>query len=278
VAPAPTKKRLDPRQYRRVHGLTVFSDRGLLVPDPIQSFADAPASIVRHAALVQAVKKPTPLAAQTWPIALAGRDVIQVAQEMSGKTMAFLVPALVHALAAGAVSESGISGGGDIGSEGARGRGPTVLILTGTSDRARVIRNEMATIGMNTALICRSLHGGVWHEPQQETLRQGADVVVATPGRLNDLLSRQGQGGSWSVTGGMLGRCGLVVLDQADRMVRLGFEAQMRSILSSIPEAQARQIILSSATWDKEVHTYFKRPQHTPLLPPHERKCTLAVT
>jgi hypothetical protein len=91
--------------------------------------------------------------------------------------------------------------------------------------------------------------------------------VVATPGRLDDLLLREESGSYGSVSGGMLGRCGLVVLDQADRMLRLGFEAQLHSILQSIPESQARQIIISSNTWGKEVRDILPYP-FTPSIPP----------
>jgi len=179
-------------------------------------------------------KEPTPIQAQSWPIALSGRDMVGIASTGSGKTIAFLLPALVHIAA-----QAPLVGGGRGGS------GPIMLVLSPTRELAMQTADVAERAGKACGLSSICIYGGVSKGPQIAALSGrggGTHIVVATPGRLRDLMETSGVS---------LARVTFVVLDEADRMLDEGFEREVRSILGAIPAAvgSGRQTLMFSATW-----------------------------
>merc|ERR1712232_792966 len=162
-----------------------------------------------------------------WPIALKGRDVVGIAETGSGKTLAFLLPAIVHINAQPYLS---------------KGDGPIVLVLAPTRELAIQIQEEASRFGGSSKIKNTCCYGGVPKRPQEEDLRDGVEICIATPGRMIDFL----ESGATN-----LKRVTYLVLDEADRMLDMGFEPQVRKITSQVrPD---RQTLMWSATWPKEV-------------------------
>ena len=166
---------------------------------------------------------PTPVQAQAIPLALAGGDVLAAAQTGTGKTAAFLLPSL---------DRLGHARGG---------QGPLMLVITPTRELAQQIDDVAQTIARHTHHRVTTVVGGVGYEPQKDALRRGCDVLVATPGRLQDLIDQ--------------GCCNLsqvevLVLDEADRMLDMGFLPAVKKIVAKTP--QSRQTLLFSATLDDD--------------------------
>lgn len=218
----------DVAEYRRAMEISV---RGNAVPNPDQSFEESnfPEPIVREM-MKQGFQAPTAIQSQGWPIALSGRDMVGIAQTGSGKTLAYMLPGLVHINHQTRVM---------------RGDGPIVLVLAPTRELAQQIQavvNDFGMVNKPNAIRNTSIFGGSPKGPQARDLERGVEVVIATPGRLIDFLER-------GVTN--LAKCTYLVLDEADRMLDLGFEPQIRKIISQIrPD---RQVLMWSATWPKEV-------------------------
>jgi ATP-dependent RNA helicase RhlE len=176
-----------------------------------------------HASLSRAIgelgfETPTPIQAQAIPLALAGSDLLASATTGSGKTAAFLLPILQRLLA----SQSGAT---------------RALVLTPTRELAAQIADDAADLARHTRLRIAAVYGGVAMGPQERALRSGVDLVVATPGRLLDhLRSRTARFGSLET----------LVLDEADRMLDMGFLPDVRRILGQLPSR--RQTFFFSAT------------------------------
>ncbi len=171
---------------------------------------------------------PTPVQAQAIPQVLQGRDVMAAAQTGTGKTAAFLLPTLDRL--------------GHVGKGDNRGRGPLMLVVTPTRELAQQIEETARVICAQTRHSCTVVVGGVGYEPQREALRRGCDLLVATPGRLIDLMN-QGDAN--------LSQVEVLVLDEADRMLDMGFLPAMRKIVAKTPAS--RQTLLFSATLDDNV-------------------------
>lgn len=210
--------------YRRRHEITVSGEN---VPPPFTSFGDTgfPPEILRevHNAGFSA---PTPIQAQSWPIALQGRDIVAIAKTGSGKTLGYLIPGFMHLKRSRNNSQSG----------------PTVLVLSPTRELATQIQDEAVKFGKSSRISCTCLYGGAPKGPQLRDLDKGADIVVATPGRLNDILEMKRVS---------LRQVSYLVLDEADRMLDMGFEPQIRKIVKEVPTR--RQTLMYTATWPKEV-------------------------
>jgi ATP-dependent RNA helicase DDX5/DBP2 len=175
---------------------------------------------------------PTPIQSQGWPMALLGRDMVGISATGSGKTLAFLLPGIVHINAQPYLRP---------------GDGPIVLVLAPTRELAMQIKEECDKFGKSSMIKNACVYGGVPKGPQIRTLRQGAEIMIATPGRLIDFLSTNTTN---------LRRVTYLVLDEADRMLDMGFEDQIRSILSQIrPD---RQTLMWSATWPRDVQALAK--------------------
>jgi ATP-dependent RNA helicase RhlE len=186
-------------------------------------------SLQLHPDLVRGIKalgfeKPTPIQTTAIPAAMTGRDVLACAQTGSGKTAAFLLP-LLHQLLAD------------------RRKGTTrVLILTPTRELAAQVCADMQDLARFAPVRAAAIFGGVAMGPQEQALRRGVDVVVATPGRLLDHLSRPYAS---------LDRVEHLVLDEADRMLDMGFLPDIRRIIGMLPAR--KQTLLFSATIPYEI-------------------------
>ncbi|KAA8492737.1 ATP-dependent RNA helicase dbp2 [Porphyridium purpureum] len=212
-------------EFRKQHEITV---RGDAPPKPVTNFMEAsfPDYVLE---VIETLKfpAPTPIQTQAWPVALSGRDVIGVAQTGSGKTCAYLLPAIVHINAQDYLKP---------------GDGPIVLVLAPTRELAVQIEAECARFGKSSKLKNVCLYGGAPKGDQIRKLQQGVEIVIATPGRLIDLLETRKTN---------LHRVTYLVLDEADRMLDMGFEDQMRKIVGQIrPD---RQTLMFTATWPKDV-------------------------
>ncbi len=188
---------------------------------------------------------PTPIQERGIPLALEGRDLIACAQTGTGKTAAFLLP-ILHRLAAGRPT-----------------RGPRALVVTPTRELAAQIGEMAAQYGAHLRLRSTVIFGGVGIEPQTRSLRRGLDLVIATPGRLLDHL-RQGHA--------QLGRVEIVVLDEADRMLDMGFLPDVRRILGTLPDT--RQNLFFSATMPNEIEDLIRRTTNNPAMLEVTRRAT----
>ena len=172
--------------------------------------------------------QPTPIQRETIPPVLAGRDVLGCAQTGTGKTAAFALPILQR------LSQERKQHAGR--------RTIRALILTPTRELALQIFENFESYGKNLPLTSCVIFGGVGQQPQVEALSRGVDILVATPGRLNDLI---GQG---HIT---LEHIEIFVLDEADRMLDMGFIHDVRKVIALLP--RKRQTLLFSATMPAEV-------------------------
>jgi ATP-dependent RNA helicase RhlE len=191
----------------------------------MKSFSEFPLSALLKSNLVKnGFKEPTPVQAQAIEPALAGRDVVATAQTGTGKTLAFVLP-IIHLLA----------------EEPARG-GVKAVILSPTRELALQIHETFVKMSAGSQVRAAVVIGGVGENSQLTSIRKGAQVIVATPGRLYDFLSR-----------GLvaLGHVRILVLDEADRMLDMGFLPTIKRIMAVIP-AQ-RQTLFFSATIESSV-------------------------
>ncbi|KAJ8709237.1 hypothetical protein PYW07_009063 [Mythimna separata] len=210
------------------------------IPNPVltfeQAFNDYP-DILKEI-YKQDFKTPSPIQSQAWPILLRGEDLIGIAQTGTGKTLAFLLPALIHIEGQTVPRE--------------KREGPTVLIMAPTRELALQIDKEVSKYqykGIKSVCV----YGGGDRKEQIKVVAKGVDIVIATPGRLNDLvMARHLNVINFSY----------IVLDEADRMLDMGFEPQIRKSLFDVrPD---RQTVMTSATWPPGVRrlaeSYMKDP------------------
>ncbi|XP_021737705.1 ATP-dependent RNA helicase-like protein DB10 [Chenopodium quinoa] len=215
---------LSPEAYRRRHEISVS---GSGVPPPFTKFEDTgfPSELLKE--VHQAgFSSPTPIQAQSWPIAMQGRDIVAIAKTGSGKTLGYLLPGFMHLKQRRNNTQMG----------------PTVLVLSPTRELATQIQDEAVKFGRSSRISCTCLYGGAPKGPQLKELDRGVDIVVATPGRLNDILETRRIS---------LNQVSYLVLDEADRMLDMGFEPQIRKIVKEVPTR--RQTLMYTATWPKEV-------------------------
>ncbi|MDP3795515.1 MAG: DEAD/DEAH box helicase [bacterium] len=204
--------------------------------EAITAFTQAPidARLKRNLAQTQLVT-PTPIQARTIRPALQGRDIFGTAQTGTGKTLAFVLPILQRLMQA-------------------QGRGIEALILVPTRELALQALETMSSIGKDTGISAVPVVGGLSESRQLEAIRRGARVAIATPGRLNDYLKR-----------GLvnIGSVRVVVLDEADRMLDMGFLPQVRTIMQRLPKE--RQTMCFSATLSSAVETLIRESLSDPV-------------
>uniref|UniRef100_A0A8C2WIK4 RNA helicase n=1 Tax=Cyclopterus lumpus TaxID=8103 RepID=A0A8C2WIK4_CYCLU len=175
----------------------------------------------------QNFKEPTAIQSQGFPVALSGRDMVGIAQTGSGKTLAYLLPSIVHINHQPYLE---------------RGDGPICLVLAPTRELAQQVQQVAYEYGRSSRIKTTCVYGGAPKGPQIRDLERGVEICIATPGRLIDFL----ESGKTN-----LRRCTYLVLDEADRMLDMGFEPQIRKIVEQIrPD---RQTLMWSATWPKDV-------------------------
>jgi len=201
---------------------------GFDVPRPINFFQDCGFPVpLMNAIAKQAYEKPTTIQCQALPIVLSGRDIIGIAKTGSGKTAAFVLPMIVHIMDQPELDKE---------------EGPIGVICAPTRELAHQIYLEAKKFAKPYNLRVAAVYGGVSKFDQFKELKAGCEVVIATPGRLIDLLKMKAL---------KMFRATYLVLDEADRMFDLGFEPQIRSIVGQIrPD---RQTLLFSATMPYKV-------------------------
>jgi ATP-dependent RNA helicase RhlE len=193
-----------------------------------------------RAVAAQGYTEPTPVQAEAIPYVLAGRDVLAGAQTGTGKTAAFVLPILQLLNAKRPAPRHLPVGNGR--PCGATGLPIRCLVLTPTRELALQVEESVRTYGAARPIRSTTIYGGVGFDPQVRHLRAGPEIVVATPGRL---LDHAGQG---TID---LGQVEILVLDEADRMLDMGFIRDIRRILSLLPAK--RQNLLFSATFSNEI-------------------------
>ena len=183
--------------------------------------------------------KPTPVQTAAIPAVLAGRDLMAAAQTGTGKTAAFALP-LLQRLAAG---------GPPVAANSLR-----ALVLTPTRELAEQVHESLRAYGRNLPLRTYAVYGGVSINPQMMALRKGIDVVVATPGRLLDLFRQNAI---------KFGQLQVLVLDEADRMLDLGFSRELDAVFAALPKR--RQTLLFSATFSDAIRGIAKARLDNPV-------------
>ncbi|KAL4236271.1 putative ATP-dependent RNA helicase ddx43 [Mactra antiquata] len=210
-------------------------DEDTWVPNPVRTFEDAFEHYpeILDTIYNQKFSRPTPIQCQAWPVLLRGKDLIGIAQTGTGKTLAFLLPAFIHI------------DGQPIPRE--ERDGPNVLVLSPTRELALQIEEEVKKFSYKgIRSIC--VYGGGNRREQISMVNKGVEIIVATPGRLNDLIMNNIVNVK-SVT--------YLVLDEADRMLDMGFEPDIKKILLDIrPD---RQTVMTSATWPIDVQRIGER-------------------
>ncbi|XP_052007477.1 probable ATP-dependent RNA helicase DDX43 [Xyrauchen texanus] len=210
------------------------------IPSPVCTFKEA---FVHYPGIMENIvrvgfQKPTPIQSQAWPIILKGIDLIGIAQTGTGKTLAYLLPGFIH------MDEQPVPRD--------KREGPGMLVLTPTRELALQIEAECSKYSYKGfKSVC--IYGGADRRAQIKLVTSGVDIVIATPGRLNDLQMNELIN---------LRFITYLVLDEADRMLDMGFEPQIMKIILDIrPD---RQTIMTSATWPTGVRrlakSYLKDP------------------
>jgi len=215
-------------EFMKMHEISVSDPDA---PSPVLTFeaSGLPGYLLQK--LNKSFKAPTPIQAQALPIALSGENMVGIGQTGSGKTLAFLLPAFLHIQKMRA----------KLGDDGRKG-GPLVLVLAPTRELAKQIENVAREYRNITRIRTVCCIGGEARSKQLSQYDYGAELMIATPGRINDFIE----------TGDMtLKNVGFVVLDEADRMLDMGFEPQVRFVLEAVKEE--RQTMMFSATWPEEV-------------------------
>jgi ATP-dependent RNA helicase RhlE len=190
---------------------------------------------------------PTPIQAQAIPLVLKGRDVMGLAQTGTGKTAAFTLP-IVNRLIDGP-------------------KRTRALVLTPTRELCVQVEESVLKYARHSELTVVSVYGGVPLDPQQRKLRAGVDIVVATPGRLIDHLERQNV---------VFDDLEVLVLDEADRMLDMGFAPQINRIVADVPKY--RQTLLFSATMPPEVEALARKYLRKPIVVQVGRRSQAATT
>lgn len=212
--------------FYKEHKVKVFGD----VPRPVfdmehVNFPDE----IKDLLAKQGICKPTPIQSLMWPVALSGLDSVGIAQTGSGKTLGYMLPAIVHSMNQGPRRHE-------------HRKHPRTLVIAPT----RELTKQISTVSWPFCKLYRMrtlcLYGGASKSIQEQDLLRGQDIVVATPGRLLDLLNNYST---------LLDEVSYLVLDEADRMLDMGFEPQIKSIMNFLNPY--RQTTMWSATWPREV-------------------------
>ena len=214
-----------------------------------ESLGLAPALL--RALAEQGYAEPTPIQAAAIPVVLEGGDLLAAAQTGTGKTAAFALPLLQHLSTAGATQT----------------RRPRALVLTPTRELAAQVHDNLRDYGKHLRISSTTIFGGVSMGPQMQALRRGVDIVIATPGRLIDHMQQR----SIDLSG-----VEVLVLDEADRMLDMGFLPALKRILAALP--RQRQTLLFSATFAPPIKAlalqFMHQPREVSVTPPN----TVATT
>lgn len=234
--------------YLSSNSISIFDPLGSALPfRPITSFSYLPTGNELLSEPFKGFPCPTPIQAAAWPFLLSGRDVIGVAQTGSGKTLAFALPCIRHVLKSKNTQKK-------------TARGPRAVVVSPTRELALQIYEQMTKVAAAAGEGVACLYGGVGKDEQKKSLRT-ASIVVATPGRLNDLICEGAAD---------LSNVDYLVLDEADRMLDTGsnvlsrfcwdmltllsgFEQDVRKIIEATSPRPGRQTLMFTATWPTSV-------------------------
>jgi len=216
----------DIEKFHKEHSINITFDKMKEIPPPMFNFSQLNFAKDINDMIKKKFSNPTPIQSIGWPIALKGFNMVGIAETGSGKTLSYILPALMHIKEQKSSNRSG----------------PTVLIVSPTRELANQINSviEEYCLPLNIRSAC--LYGGVSKGNQIRQLQRGVDIVVATPGRLLDIINM----GKTS-----LNRTSFVILDEADRMLDMGFEVDLRKILGQVHSNA--QTLMWSATWPIEI-------------------------
>lgn len=244
VAPPAKRARLDEEASATVAAYLISNEITIHeadAPTPCLSLSNAPfpPALVKML-MQQGFSAPSPVQAASWPVATMGRDVLAIAKTGSGKTLGFLLPVLARCIAE------------KVAAKGA----PLGLIMAPTRELALQIHAEANKFGRCVGCTSVAVYGGAARQAQVNSLRRGCELIIGTPGRIKDVLDTRGNGVNACTP---VGKLSMLVLDEADRMLDMGFEHDIRSIVWQAfagldgNSYRAHQTFLYSATWPLEV-------------------------
>ncbi|EMR09631.1 hypothetical protein PNEG_02215 [Pneumocystis murina B123] len=192
-----------------------ISSRGGSIPNPIRNWKESGLpKVILDMIKIVGYKEPSPIQRAAIPIGLQNRDIIGIAETGSGKTASFVLPMLVYISTLPPLNEYN------------KNDGPYAIILAPTRELAQQIETETKKFSLSMGFVCVSIVGGHKIEEQAFNLRDGVHIVIATPGRLLDCLERRVL---------VLSQCAYIVLDEADRMIDMGFEEAVNKLLDALP-------------------------------------------
>jgi len=196
------------------------STKGGNIPHPLRNWEEAPLPVeVLNVIKAVGYEKPSPIQRQAIPIGLQNRDVIGIAETGSGKTAAFVIPMLVFISRLPKITAENMVDG------------PYSIILAPTRELAQQIEEETRKFASKMGFTCVSIVGGHSIDEQAFNLRNGAEIIIGTPGRLKDCLDRRII---------VLNQCTYVVMDEADKMIDMGFEADVNAILNGLSSSNTK--------------------------------------
>jgi ATP-dependent RNA helicase DDX5/DBP2 len=216
----------DIEKFHKEHSINITFDKMKEIPPPMFNFTQLNFTKDINDLIKKKFSNPTPIQSIGWPIALKGFNMVGIAETGSGKTLSYILPALMH------IREQ----------KNSNRSGPTVLIVSPTRELANQINTVIEDFCSALNIRSACLYGGVSKGNQIRQLQRGVDIVVATPGRLLDIINMRKTS---------LDRTSFVILDEADRMLDMGFEVDLRKILGQVHSNA--QILMWSATWPIEI-------------------------
>lgn len=230
----------DWRIFREDYNVTI---KGGKIPNPIRSWTESgfPQPILD---IIDGVgyKEPTPIQRQAIPIGLQNRDIIGIAETGSGKTLAFLIPLLVWIQSLPKIERTEDAD-----------QGPYAMILAPTRELAQQIEEETVKFGAPLGIRTVVVVGGLSREEQGFKLRMGCEIVIATPGRLIDVLENRYL---------VLNQCTYIVMDEADRMIDMGFEPDVQKILEYMPVTNLKPDTDEAEDAEKLMENFFTKNKY----------------
>jgi ATP-dependent RNA helicase DDX23/PRP28 len=208
-------EQMNDRDWRIIREDFSITTKGKFIPRPLRSWTEGQFNDrIKRVLNKIGYKDPTPIQRQAIPIGLQNRDIIGVAETGSGKTVAFLIPMLQFILFMPQMNSRRAQDG------------PYAIVLAPTRELAQQIEKETNKFTQELDMKCLSIVGGHSAEQQALNLQKGVEIVIATPGRLRDMIERRSL---------VLNQCTYIVMDEADRMIEMGFEDDVNYILDSLP-------------------------------------------
>mmetsp|Transcript_22287 Transcript_22287/g.34009 ORF Transcript_22287/g.34009 Transcript_22287/m.34009 type:complete len:475 (+) Transcript_22287:41-1465(+) len=236
---AKKEKKRAKSEKSKVKSDTAENDNGTKTNAPCwNSFSDAPfAKPIQQALQDAGFSEPSPIQARSWPVAVAGKDMIAVAKTGSGKTLGFLLPVFHR------ISTNNLPGSQALGASSNTTPSPLCLVLSPTRELAIQIHGECVKFASCINIRAECVYGGTNVQTQLKQVKAAdPQVIIATPGRLCDLIERNALS---------LAKCPFVVLDESDRMLDMGFEKELTKVMNVLPTE--RQTFMFTATWPKAV-------------------------